>query len=78
MALNSKLPYVGRIFWKVFAVVAVLVVAAWVLIPRLTSYQITPADYGGSSISAIIFSYLLHLWLLPYEGADDPPQSGPQ
>ena len=77
MAANSRVPFVPGIFWKVFVVVALLVVAAWLLIPRLTAYQITAADYGGSSISAVIFSYLVHLWLLPPEGQrpdGDPPR----
>jgi hypothetical protein len=71
MAANSKLPFVGRILWKVFAVIAVLLVVAWVVIPRVTDYRITAADYGGSSIAALILSYLVHLWLLP--GPEPPP-----
>jgi hypothetical protein len=71
MAAHSRIPFVAGTFWKVLAVVAILVVAGWVLIPRLTSYQITPADYGGSSVSAIILAYLVHLWLLPTQ-----PQRG--
>lgn len=62
-----KLPFVGRIFWKVLAAVAILVLAGWYLIPKLIDYEITPADYGGSTISGLIFTYLVHLWLLPAE-----------
>ncbi len=76
MALNSKLPFVARIFWKVFAVVVVLLVTAWLVIPRVIDYQITAADYVGSSISSIIFSYLVHLWLLPYGEPHEPPKDG--
>ena len=65
MAANSKLPFVGRIFWKVFAVIVVLLVASWYLIPLVIDYEITSADYGGSSITAVILSYLVHLWILP-------------
>lgn len=67
MAMKSKLPFVGRIFWKVFVTIIVLLVAGWILIPRLSSYEITNADYGGSSICSVILSYLIHLWLLPPE-----------
>lgn len=74
--MERKLPFVGRIFWKVFLVVVVLLVAAWVLIPRLSSYEITSADYGGSSICAVILAYLIHLWLLPPAGPVDPPAPG--
>lgn len=70
MAADSKLPFVGRIFWKVFALIAVLLVIAWLGIPRVIDYTITPADYGGSAIAALILSYLVHLWLLP--GPDSP------
>ena len=69
-AMSRKLPFVGRIFWKVFVVVTVLVVAAWYLIPRFSEYKIEPQDYGGSAISAVIFAYLVHLWLLPDGEAD--------
>lgn len=55
----------GRLFWKVLAVIGVLLAGCWVLIPRLSTYQITPADYVGSAISSIILAYLIHLWLLP-------------
>ncbi len=68
----SKLPFVGRIFWKVFVVVLVVLVGSWLLIPRLSSYEITSADYGGSSICAPILAYLMHLWLLP----PDEPTNG--
>ena len=67
MAGKLKIPFVGRIFWKVLIVVAILIVAGWVLIPRFTDYEITPADYGGSSICWPILAYLIHLWLLPPE-----------
>ncbi len=65
--MNRKLPFVGRIFWKVFVTVVVLLIAGWVLIPRVSEYEITNADYGGSSICAVILSYLVHLWMLPQE-----------
>ena len=71
--LGMELPFVGRIFWKVFAVIVVLLVAGWMLIPRVIDYPIQSQDYGGSSICAPILAYLIHLWLLPVpdSGTDD-------
>lgn len=69
--MRRKLPFVIRIFWKVLAAVAILVAIAWVVIVKVTDYEITAADCGGSAISTIIFAYLVHLWLLPEEGS--PP-----
>lgn len=63
--MNRRIPFVGRIFWKVLALMAILLVVGWVAIPRVIDYEITAADYGGSSITALILSYLVHLWLLP-------------
>lgn len=63
----SKLPFVGPIFWKVFVVVVVLVVVAWFILARFELYERTTTDTVGSAISAVIFSYLVHLWLLPPE-----------
>ncbi len=65
--MSSKLPFVGRIFWKTLVVVAVLVVIAWLVILKVTEYEITSADYGGSTICGLIFAYLVHLWILPEE-----------
>ncbi len=65
VAANSKLPFVGRIFWKVFAATVVLLVAGWILIPLVFGYEIESQDYGGSSICAPILAYLIHLWILP-------------
>jgi hypothetical protein len=61
----SKVPFEGRIFWKVLPTVYILVVIAWVLFVRFGGYEMTPADYGGSFLSATIFAYLIHLWILP-------------
>ena len=69
--MSRKLPFVTRIFWKVLAAVAVLVVIAWAVIVKVFDYEITATDYGGSAISGVIFAYLVHLWLLPEE--DSPP-----
>ena len=68
--VNRKLPFVARIFWKVFGVIFVLLVASWLLIPRVTGYEIESQDYGGSSICAPILAYLIHLWLIPGKRAD--------
>lgn len=63
----GKLPFAAGLFWKTFFVVAGLVVLTWWLVVRFSDYEITPADYGGTTISVILFSYLVHLWLLPAE-----------
>ena len=72
----SKLPFVARIFWATLAVVLVLAITAWWVVVRFWEYEMIPADYGGSTISAIILAYLVHLWLLPAEELqrDDPPE----
>ena len=61
----GKLPFIAGLFWKTLAVVVILVVVTWSLIVRLSGYQITAADYGGTTISTVLFSYLIHLWLMP-------------
>ena len=63
----SKLPFAAGLFWKTFAVIVAVVVLTWWLVTRITGYEITPADYGGTTISTILMSYLIHLWLLPSE-----------
>ena len=61
-----KLPLDFGIFWKTFVVVSVLVVVAWWVVIRFKFYEaMTPADYVGTTISTILFSYLVHLWILP-------------
>ena len=72
----GKLPFAAGIFWKTFAVVVVLVVVAWWLIVKISGYEITAADYGGTTISTILLTYLIHLWLLPSEHLhhDDEPR----
>ena len=65
--MQRKVPFVGRVFWKVLVVVAVLGTAAWALIVKLIEYRIQPQDYGGSVISGVLLAYLVHLWLLPQE-----------
>ena len=63
----SKLPFNRAIFWKVFVTVMVLVLVTYIILFYCTSYQLTNADKYGSLISALILSYLVHLWLLPSE-----------
>ncbi len=65
--MSRKLPFAGRIFWKVLVVMAVLAVVSWIVIVKVTEYQMQSQDYGGSIISGVIFAYLVHLWLLPKE-----------
>jgi len=69
--MAQKLPFVGRIFWIVLVIAAVLCVVAWYLIVKFGGYEMQSQDYGGSVISGIIFAYLVHLWLLPE--AQPPP-----
>lgn len=66
-----KLPFLGRIFWKVLVIVAVLVVVAWIVMVKAFGYVMQPQDYWGSAISGLIFVYLVHLWLLPEEPPGD-------
>jgi len=74
----KNLPFERRIFWKVLPTVYVLVVVGWVVAVRVFGYEMTSADYGGSFIASTLFSYLLHLWLLPPEafGDDDDTDDG--
>ncbi|MBI4718253.1 MAG: hypothetical protein HY763_10645 [Planctomycetes bacterium] len=72
-----KLPFVPRIFWTVLAIVAALTVLTFFILVNFTEYKRTTTDTVGATISGIIFSYLVHLWLLPGdyppEGEDQPP-----
>ena len=63
----GKLPFAGGIFWKTLAVVVLLVVIGWWLVVKFTGYVMTAADYGGTTISTVLLTYLIHLWLLPSE-----------
>jgi len=68
----SKLPFIPSLFFKTLAVVVVLVIATWALVLKMGWYEkMTPADYGGTTISTILFTYLVHLWLMPI---DDYPE----
>jgi len=76
--MMGKLPFVPRIFWSVLVVVATLIAAAFVVLAYCTSYERTTTDMVGSTISGLIFTYLVHLWLLPgdygtEENQDDHP-----
>jgi len=70
-----KLPFVPRIFWITLGIVAGLVAIVWTLVLKFTEYELMDADYGGTVISSIIFSYLVHLWVMPIDDAmlDDGP-----
>jgi hypothetical protein len=65
----AKLPFVGRVFFKVFAGVLVLL-AAYLVLTRWMTGELPVRDIVGSSISAILLAYLVHLWLIPGE---EPP-----
>ena len=69
--MGKRFPFIGRIFWPVLGVVAVLVVAAWLVAVKGFGYEMQTQDYPGSAISGVILAYLIHLWLLPEE---EPPR----
>ncbi|MCH8149507.1 MAG: hypothetical protein IH987_16240 [Planctomycetes bacterium] len=71
VAFLNKLPFDRVIFWKVFLIVMALVVLTFYLFFKFSAYQLTNADRFGSLLSATIFSYLVHLWLLPPEYDDE-------
>jgi len=71
--MPKKLPFIARIFWKVLAVVALLIMIAWIIAVKVFTYEMQPQDYPGSAISGVIFAYLVHLWLMPEETT--PPSS---
>ena len=67
----AKLPFHGRVFFKVLPVVLVLlVIALWLM--HWINGELTGADKVMGPLSAIIFAYLVHLWLLP--GEQPPPE----
>ncbi len=71
----GKLPFIAGLFFKTLGVVVVLVVLVWFVVVRFFGYTMTAADYGGTTISTILFSYLVHLWLMPggpHEDHDEP------
>lgn len=70
------LPFVGRIFWKVFPVVVVSIVVSWIVSVKYFGYAMKSQDYPGSVISGVILIYLIHLWLLPPEAppTETPPE----
>lgn len=72
----SNIPFDRGLFWKVLPAVYVLVIIVWVVVVKLTEYEIQSTDYGGSFLASTIFAYLIHLWLLPgeYEEYDDDEQ----
>lgn len=63
----SKLPFVASIFWKVLVSVAVLIVLTFVVFVKFFDYELSITDTGGATITGLIFSYLVHLWMLPAE-----------
>ena len=68
----SKLPFIPSLFFKTLVVVVVLVIGVWALVLKMGWYEeMTPADYGGTTISTILLAYLVHLWLMPM---DDFPE----
>jgi hypothetical protein len=66
-----KLPFVGRIFFKVLAAVLIFLLAVYGFCRWTGYYEVTTTDIVGASMSGLIFCYLVHLWLLPGE---EPPE----
>ena len=53
----SKLPFIPSLFFKTLVAVLVLVIGTWALVLKMGWYdEMTPADYGGTTISAILFA----------------------
>jgi len=77
----GKLPFVGRVFWKTLVVVFVVAaVAIWAYI-KFAEYEVTSADRFGAPVTALLLSYLIHLWLLPADvlgGHDDSDTDAPR
>lgn len=73
----GKLPFIPRLFWTVLVIVAVLIVGTFVVLGRFTEYERTTTDMVGSSISGIIFSYLVHLWMIPGDPGSDEDSDAP-
>lgn len=69
--MGFKLPFVGRIFWKILPAVFALAFLVFFVAIRFFEYELTNADVGGSIISGVLLSYLLHLWTLPAEEFPD-------
>lgn len=66
--------FVPNLFVKVFAAVAALV-ALVAIIAATLGEPIGFVDMTGILVTAPILSYLIHLWLLPWPGAD-PENTG--
>jgi len=72
---GGKLPFVGRLFWTILPIVFVVAFLTFFIAIRFFDYKLTNADIGGSIISGLILSYLIHLWLLPAEHLPDDESS---
>lgn len=71
-----KLPFVPGVYFKVLAVVAALVAIVWALVLNFSEYETTNADFGGTIISSLIFTYLIHLWIIPIDDAFPEESTG--
>ena len=72
----AKLPFSPGVFFKVAGVVLVLLVLGLWILNKVVG-ELTITDMVGAVSSAVILAYLVHLWLLPGEPADqDPPSQG--
>jgi len=64
--MKEFFPFKPALFSKVLGVILVLVALVFVVVVRIHG-DIAARDIIGSLISALIGSYLLHLWLLPQD-----------
>ena len=64
--MKENLPFVARLFLKVLAATLTLVVIGFAIALKVYG-EITRLDVCGSLISALVFSYMVHLWLMPPE-----------
>jgi len=69
----AKLPLAPRVFVKVLVVILVALGIAYVTVIWIAG-SISTTDVVGSAISAILFAYLVHLWLVP---GGPPGDQGP-
>jgi len=60
----SKLPLEKPVFFKVLAVVVVLLVVGLGL-EKWYYGELPVRDIVGATISSVIFAYLVHLWMIP-------------
>lgn len=64
--MKENFPFVAPLFLKVLAATLTLVLIGFAIALKVYG-EITRVDIFGSLISAVVFSYMVHLWLMPSE-----------